>query len=199
MGRGTYRGPLAPGGYLSARLTTGAPLRRPRQRADTAPEGAADALPCAHSLGVVPAKPAGTSRQEAPQRVAVGRRVFLGLVGLGAAGIVFGAKVQNVLSGVVGSGLGGLLPLGDHFRIYSISGTFPVIPRSEYRLEVTGLVDRPQTYTLEDLESMPRTAFVKDFHCVTGWSVSAVHWEGVRLSEILDAVGVQKTAGRAAL
>jgi DMSO/TMAO reductase YedYZ molybdopterin-dependent catalytic subunit len=127
-----------------------------------------------------------TTRPGAEQRVAVGRRVFLGLVGLGAAGIVFGGKVQSFLSNV--------LPLGDHFRIYSISGTFPVIPRSEYRLEVTGLVDRPQTYTLDDLESMSRTAFVKDFHCVTGWSVSAVRWEGVRLSEILDAVGVQKAA-----
>ena len=145
-------------------------------------------------LASVSDKPTGTSRQGAQQRVAVGRRVFLGLVGLGAAGIVFGAKVQNVLSNVVGSGLGGLLPLGDHFRIYSISETFPVIPRSEYRLEVTGLVDRPRTYTIDDLESMPRTAFVKDFHCVTGWSVPTVHWEGVRLSEILDDVGVQKAA-----
>ncbi len=140
------------------------------------------------------AKHTGTSRQVPQQPVAVGRRVFLGLVGLGAAGIVFGAKVQNVLGNVVGSALGGLLPLGDHFRIYSISETFPVIPRSEYRLEVTGLVDQPRTYTIDDLESMPRTSFVKDFHCVTGWSVPMVHWEGVRLSEILDAVGVQRTA-----
>ena len=74
------------------------------------------------------AKPTGTSREGAQQRVAVGRRVFLGLVGLGAAGIVFGAKVQNVLSNVVGSGLGGLLPLGDHFRIYSIAGIVPGHP-----------------------------------------------------------------------
>jgi len=140
------------------------------------------------------ANPTGPSPEGAQQRVAVGRRVFLGIVGLGAAGIVFGAKVQNVIGNVVGSGLGGLLPFGDRFRIYSISGTFPVIPRSDYRLEVTGFVDRPQTYTLDDLESMPRTTFVKDFHCVTGWSVPMVQWEGVRLSEILDAVGVQTAA-----
>ena len=140
------------------------------------------------------AKPTGRNRPSAQPRVAVGRRVFLGLVGLGAAGIVVGAKVQNVLGNLAGSGLGGLLPFGDHFRIYSISGTYPVIRRSEYRLEVTGLVDRPRTYTIDDLESMPRTTFVKDFHCVTGWSVPTVHWEGVRLSEILDAAGVQKAA-----
>jgi DMSO/TMAO reductase YedYZ molybdopterin-dependent catalytic subunit len=142
----------------------------------------------------VSAKPTGTSRQGTQPRIAVGRRAFLGLVGLGAAGIVFGAKVQNGISNVVGSGLGGLLPLGNHFRIYSISGKYPVIPRSEYRLEISGLVDRPRTYTIDDLESMPRTAFVKDFHCVTGWSVPTVHWEGVRLSEILDDAGVQKSA-----
>ena len=128
------------------------------------------------------------------QRVDVGRRVFLGLVGLSAAGIVFGAKAQSILSNVTGSGLGGLLPFGDHFRIYSITDTFPVIPRSEYQLEVSGLVDSPRIYTIDDLESMPRTAFVKDFHCVTGWSVPSVHWEGVRLSDILDDVGVQKSA-----
>jgi DMSO/TMAO reductase YedYZ molybdopterin-dependent catalytic subunit len=139
-------------------------------------------------------KPTEESRQGGQERVAVGRRVFLGLVGAGAAGIVLGAKVQNVLGNVVGSGLGGLLPFGDHFRIYSIVGTYPVIPRRHYRLEVTGLVDRPRTYTIDDLESMPRTAFVKDFHCVTGWSVPWVHWEGVRLSDILDDVGVQKAA-----
>jgi DMSO/TMAO reductase YedYZ molybdopterin-dependent catalytic subunit len=136
----------------------------------------------------------GSNRHGAQQRVAVGRRVFLGIVGLGAAGIVFGSKVQNVLSDVVGSGLGGLLPFGDHFRIYSITGKFPVISRSEYRLEVSGLVDRPQTYTIDELESMPHTEFVKDFHCVTGWSVPSVQWEGVRLSDILDDAGVQNTA-----
>ena len=60
-----------------------------------------------------------------------------------AAGIVFGAKVQNV----VGSALGGLLPGGDGFRIYTITGSYPEISESDYRLEVSGLVDNPQTFT----------------------------------------------------
>jgi DMSO/TMAO reductase YedYZ molybdopterin-dependent catalytic subunit len=116
------------------------------------------------------------------------------MAALGGAGIVIGAKIQSAVGGAIGSGLGGLLPGGDEFRIYSITGSFPVIPRSKYRLEVSGLVDNPQTYTLADLEAMPRTAFVKDFRCVTGWVVPEVHWEGVKLSDILDRAGVQDRA-----
>jgi len=125
--------------------------------------------------------------------VAVGRRVFLGLAGLGALGIAFGSKVQNAVDGALGQGLG-FLPFGDHFRIYSITGGFPEVSRERYRLKVSGLVDRPTTFTLADLEAMPKTAFVKNFHCVTGWEVPNVAWEGVKLSHILDTVGVQPGA-----
>ena len=59
--------------------------------------------------------------------VRVGRRLFLGLVALGAAGVAVGAKVQNVVGQKLGQGLGSLLPGGDHFRIYSVSGTYPLI------------------------------------------------------------------------
>ncbi len=124
------------------------------------------------------------------RRVRVGRRVFLGMAALGVAGITLGAKAQDLLGSAFGSGLGGLLPGGDRFRIYSVSGTLPVIARDRYRLEVGGLVDRPTTFTLADLESMPRTKLVKDFQCVTGWRVPDVHWEGVKLSHIMDTVGV---------
>jgi DMSO/TMAO reductase YedYZ molybdopterin-dependent catalytic subunit len=119
------------------------------------------------------------------------------MAALGAAGIAFGAKAQSLVGDALGSGLGGLLPGGDRFRIYSVSGTFPVIAPDRYRLRVDGLVERPTTFTLDDLKAMPRTAFVKDFQCVTGWRVPDVHWEGVRLSDVLDTVGV--TAGAVAL
>jgi DMSO/TMAO reductase YedYZ molybdopterin-dependent catalytic subunit len=126
--------------------------------------------------------------------VHVGRRVFFGMVALGAAGIVFGAKAQDFIGAAIGSGLDGLLPWGDRFRIYTITGSFPEIKPSAYRLEVTGLVDHPHTFTLAELEAMPRTKLVKDFQCITGWTVSDVHWEGVKLSELLDMVGVKESA-----
>lgn len=130
----------------------------------------------------------------AEPRVHVARRVFLGMGALGAAGIVFGGKVQNVLGGAIGSGLGGLLPGGDRFRIYTITGSYPEVSPSDYRLEVSGLVDKPAIFTMSDLKSMPRTSFVQEFQCVTGWTVPSVHWEGVKLSHILDDAGVREGA-----
>jgi DMSO/TMAO reductase YedYZ molybdopterin-dependent catalytic subunit len=125
------------------------------------------------------------------KRVAVGRRVFLGVTGLGALGVIFGASIQNFLGNVFGSGLGGILPGGDRFRIYSITGKYPKIRDSDYRLKVSGLVDRPKTFTLDDLKSMPATKLDLAFQCVTGWRVPNVHWEGVQLSHILETVGVK--------
>jgi DMSO/TMAO reductase YedYZ molybdopterin-dependent catalytic subunit len=127
-------------------------------------------------------------------RVRVGRRAFLGIVVLGAVGIVFGERVQSALSNAIGSGLGGLIPGGNRFRIYTITGTIPNIAPTDYRLEVSGLVDRPLVLTLADLEAMPSTSLVRDFQCVTGWRVAGVHWKGVRLSDVLDAAGVHPRA-----
>jgi DMSO/TMAO reductase YedYZ molybdopterin-dependent catalytic subunit len=128
------------------------------------------------------------------QPVRVGRRAFLTMVGLGAVGIVAGAAVQRRLGTVLGTGLGRLFPGGDNFQIYSITSTFPRIAPDRYRLEVTGLVERPLTLSLADLEAMPRTNLVKTFQCVTGWEVPDVHWEGVKLSDVLDAAGVKPEA-----
>jgi hypothetical protein len=139
--------------------------------------------------GVVPSEPVMR-----PTRIAVGRRVFLGIGVLGALGVAFGSSVQRFLGAAVGSGLGGLLPFGDRFRIYSITGTYPSISRDKFRLEVSGLVERPTTFTLADLEAMPSTSFVKTFQCVTGWRVPDGAWEGVKLSDILTTVGVKPEA-----
>jgi DMSO/TMAO reductase YedYZ molybdopterin-dependent catalytic subunit len=142
----------------------------------------------------MPAAAKGNTGKKPGSRIAVGRRVFLGMGVLGAAGIVFGAKVQNILGNAFGSGLGGLLPGGDGFRIYTITGSYPVISESAYRLEVSGLVHNPQTFTLADLKAMPSTSFVQEFQCVTGWTVPNVHWEGVKLSDILDNAGIKQGA-----
>jgi DMSO/TMAO reductase YedYZ molybdopterin-dependent catalytic subunit len=117
------------------------------------------------------------------------------MVALGAVGVAFGARVQAVVGSALGSGLGGLLPGGDRFRIYTITNSFPQIARQSYRLQVTGLVDKPLDLTVDDLEDMPSTTLVKDFQCVTGWRVPQVHWKGVRLADVLAAAGAHADAG----
>jgi DMSO/TMAO reductase YedYZ molybdopterin-dependent catalytic subunit len=132
---------------------------------------------------------------------AVGRRVFIGLLGFGAAGIVFGSSVQGWLERNVGpvlakdpTGLLALLPIG-RFRIYSVTSNLPDRSRSAYRLTVRGLVDRKTVLTFDDLAAMPKTHLTRDFQCVTGWRVPGVRWAGVRLRDVLDRAGVQADAG----
>ncbi len=72
-----------------------------------------------------------------------------------------------------------------HFIIYRILGTPKVDPRT-WRLRVGGLVENPLELSLEDIDRLPKTVVVRDFHCVTGWSVANVRWEGVRLRLIAE-------------
>lgn len=130
----------------------------------------------------------------------VGRRVFLGLVGVGAAGILLGARIQDWLERELGpliakdgTGLAALLPIG-RFRIYTVTGSLPSRSRADYTLRVNGLVDSPFELTYDELVAMPPTKLTRDFQCVTGWRVSDVEWKGVRLSDLLDRAGVHSNA-----
>jgi DMSO/TMAO reductase YedYZ molybdopterin-dependent catalytic subunit len=130
----------------------------------------------------------------------VGRRVALGLLGLGALGVVTGTRAQNVVLSVLApvqnhdpTGLSSLLPVGNTFRFYSVTASAPVRSEAAYRLSVTGLVDSRLDLTLAGLRALPQVDLVRDFQCVTGWRVPEVRWSGVRLSTILDAAGVQET------
>ena len=138
--------------------------------------------------------------EEQPRGTPVGRRVFLGLVGLGAVGIVTGAAVQGwlerAIAPIIGrdpTGVLSLLPVG-RFRFYTVTGSFPDRSRAEYRLRVDGLVDTPLDLSFDDLRGMDRVEITRDFQCVTGWRVPDVPWAGVRLRDVIDAAGAQADA-----
>jgi DMSO/TMAO reductase YedYZ molybdopterin-dependent catalytic subunit len=127
----------------------------------------------------------------------VGRRVVLGMAGLGALGVVIGAKVQrgvNHALGPVSSGVSGVLPAAGGFRIYTVTDSVKNIPATAYHLTVGGLVDRPRSFSFAELQALPQTRMTDTFHCVTGWSVPNVAWAGVALPDLLDAVGVRAGA-----
>ncbi|HET9727786.1 MAG TPA: molybdopterin-dependent oxidoreductase [Acidimicrobiia bacterium] len=131
----------------------------------------------------------------------VGRRVFLGLVGAGALGVIFGKTfsdwfttatrpiVKADKSGILGS----VLPV-EGFRYYTVTDGFPVRATTDWSLTVKGLVDHPFTLTYDELRALPATQLTKDFQCVTGWRVPDVHWTGVLLRDLLNQAGVQPTA-----
>ena len=130
----------------------------------------------------------------------VGRRVVLGLLGLGAGGVVTGSGVQNGLDSLLRpiqsndpTGISELLP-GAYFRIYTITDGYPYQSDADYRLAIDGLVDHPLELTLAQLQARPSTTLVRAFQCVTGWRVPDVRWTGVLLSDLLDQAGVQPGA-----
>jgi DMSO/TMAO reductase YedYZ molybdopterin-dependent catalytic subunit len=56
----------------------------------------------------------------------------------------------------------------------------------DWRLTIDGLCAVPQSFTFADLQCLPRQDQVTDFHCVEGWSVYDVPWNGVHLQRLLD-------------
>jgi DMSO/TMAO reductase YedYZ molybdopterin-dependent catalytic subunit len=131
----------------------------------------------------------------------VGRRIILGVLALSAVGVPLGARFQNATDGLLAdassldpTGLVALLPGGGGFRFYSVADSIPHRSAADYRLTIDGLVDRPATYTLEQLKAMPRTRLVRDVQCVTGWRVPQTPFTGVRLADLLETAGVRPGA-----
>jgi DMSO/TMAO reductase YedYZ molybdopterin-dependent catalytic subunit len=130
----------------------------------------------------------------------VGRRIVMAMGLLGIAGTVVGSSVQRGVARVLsalsprGGGLASLVPGANRFRIYTVTGSFPIESTNQYRLSVSGLVDHPMTLRFDDLLAMPATYLSKDFQCVTGWRVPDVHWVGVQLSHILAAASLRPGA-----
>jgi DMSO/TMAO reductase YedYZ molybdopterin-dependent catalytic subunit len=63
----------------------------------------------------------------------------------------------------------------------------------DWRLTVDGMVDRPASFSLDQLKSYPSRSQITHLACEEGWSYIA-EWIGVPLSHVLDAVGVQPQA-----
>ncbi|MER0478906.1 molybdopterin-dependent oxidoreductase [Streptomyces sp. Edi2] len=131
----------------------------------------------------------------------VGRRVVLGMLAAGAAGVAAAPFLQSAYDSTLGAaaqqdptGLTGLLPGGGGFRYYSVTGSVPAKDARTYRLTIDGLVRHPATLSLAGLRRLPQTRLVRDVQCVTGWRVPATPFEGVRLSALLDAAGVRPEA-----
>lgn len=123
----------------------------------------------------------------------VGRRVVLGLVGLGALGVVFGRRLSEATTNVVSSvapGLQDLVPATGGFRLYTVTNGYPERSLGDYRLTVSDR-GRQRVFSYPDLQRLPQSGMTNDFQCVTGWRVDEVMWAGVRLADVLNAAGIR--------
>ncbi|MGO9873497.1 MAG: molybdopterin-dependent oxidoreductase [Acidimicrobiia bacterium] len=58
----------------------------------------------------------------------------------------------------------------------------------DYRLQVTGNVARPLSFTLDELRALPQHSATLPISCVEGWSASR-RWTGIRVRDLLAMAG----------
>ena len=64
---------------------------------------------------------------------------------------------------------------------------------ADWRLEVGGLVERPERFSLADLRTLPSRTQITRHDCVEGWSCIG-KWTGTPLAALLQRVGVRPEA-----
>lgn len=79
------------------------------------------------------------------------------------------------------------------FIVYAALG-IPKFEIRDYKLHVDGLVENYLSLSYDELLKLNRKIYVKDFHCVTGWSIENVKWEGIPIKDIAEKAVVKSEA-----
>ena len=79
------------------------------------------------------------------------------------------------------------------FNAYYPESDIPEVDGEDYKLELNGLIQNKETWTLERLRALPQETQITRLICVEGWSEIG-KWTGVRLSEFLRRVGADLSA-----
>lgn len=160
-----------------------------------------------------------------PGRRAALRGLLLGALGVGAVGAGAGRLVARLLAQgsvptdvVLASpatalggpaapaafdGVAGLAPLFTPNRDFYRIDTALMVPRVDlesWRLQVTGMVDRPFELSYAELAAMPQVESDITMCCVSnevgGKLIGNARWQGVPLRDLLDRAGVQPGASQ---
>lgn len=89
------------------------------------------------------------------------------------------------------------IPPNQHYVkkfIYYAALGVPHVDIEKYKLRITGLVEKQLEFTYQQLLEMIDTKYVRDFHCVTGWSVANVEWEGIKIKRLAEMAKVKSEA-----
>jgi DMSO/TMAO reductase YedYZ molybdopterin-dependent catalytic subunit len=88
----------------------------------------------------------------------------------------------------------GTEPIFDGWNENTVDAQNLVDILASWTLTVDGMVAAPLSLRFADLVALERQDQVTDFHCVEGWSVYDVPWNGVSLARMLDLAGAAATA-----
>jgi DMSO/TMAO reductase YedYZ molybdopterin-dependent catalytic subunit len=69
-------------------------------------------------------------------------------------------------------------------RVNSFNPEIPVYEPDDFELTIDGLVKKPLTLTMSDIQKMPMQSMVIRHVCVEGWA-AIVQWGGVRLRDLI--------------
>ena len=70
-------------------------------------------------------------------------------------------------------------------------GDTPEINTEEWQFRVWGLAQE-KTFTWSDFMSLPQQDFIADFHCVTRWSKLDVPWRGIKVTDFMELVELDR-------
>jgi DMSO/TMAO reductase YedYZ molybdopterin-dependent catalytic subunit len=106
--------------------------------------------------------------------------------------------VPGVPSAPAGLAVDGISPLitptAEFYRI-DTAFTYPKVDLASWRLRISGLVDRPLEFSYDELVAMPQVNIPVTIACVSnnvgGELVGTAYWQGIPLTTLLDAAGVQ--------
>ena len=84
----------------------------------------------------------------------------------------------------------------DRFYVVTKNVVDPDVARSVWRLDINGLVERPRTYTFEDLAALPAATQETTLRCISnqvgdGLMSNAV-WKGVPMRAVIEAAGAKQ-------
>ena len=69
----------------------------------------------------------------------------------------------------------------------------PVVPEAGYKLELGGLIEKRDSWTLDQLRALPQEQQITRHICVEGWSAIG-KWGGVPFGDFLRRIGADTTA-----
>jgi len=145
-----------------------------------------------------------TSDEEMGEQKPLGRRAVL-VAGVGAIVAVAVGGIMHRLYKIASFSYDGTRYKGadvqaitpnDRFYVVTKNVVDPDVTRSIWRLDISGLVERPRSYNFEELAAMPAATQETTLRCISnqvgdGLMSNAV-WKGVPMRAVIEAAGAKR-------